>query len=42
MTVTNTDVGSIMESLLEEDEPRDYGSVAPVRPAREYAPREYV
>ena len=42
MTVTNTDVGSIMESLLEEDEPRDYGSVAPARPAREYAAREYV
>lgn len=42
MTVTNTDVGSIMESLLEEDEPRDYGSVAPARPAREYAAREHV
>jgi hypothetical protein len=27
MTVTNTDVGSIMESLLEEDEPRGYGTV---------------
>ncbi|UPX16567.1 uncharacterized protein EKO05_0006960 [Ascochyta rabiei] len=36
MTVTNTDVGSIMESLLEEDEPRDYGSIAPSRPSREY------
>lgn len=33
MTVTNTDVGSIMESLLEEDEPRDYGSIA--QPARQ-------
>jgi hypothetical protein len=31
MTVTNTDVGSIMESLLEEDEPRDYGSIVPNR-----------
>jgi MFS family permease len=31
MTVTNTDVGSIMESLLEEDEPRDYGSIVPHR-----------
>ncbi|CAN9175143.1 unnamed protein product [Alternaria alternata] len=27
ITVTNTDVGSIMESLLEEDEPRSYGTV---------------
>jgi hypothetical protein len=27
ITVTNTDVGSIMESLLEEDEPRGYGTV---------------
>ena len=36
MTVTNTDVGSIMESLLEEDEPRDYGSIAPGRQSREY------
>lgn len=27
ITVTNTDVGSIMESLLEEDEPRNYGAV---------------
>ncbi|KAJ4376539.1 hypothetical protein N0V86_006652 [Didymella sp. IMI 355093] len=47
MTVTNTDVGSIMESLLEEDEPRDYGSIAPGRPSREYEQpgrpsREYV
>lgn len=45
MTVTNTDVGSIMESLLEEDEPRDYGSMA--RQSREYeqpgrSSREYV
>lgn len=36
LTVTNTDVGSIMESLLEEDEPRDYGSIAPGRVSREY------
>ncbi|KAJ4315994.1 hypothetical protein N0V94_005686 [Neodidymelliopsis sp. IMI 364377] len=36
LTVTNTDVGSIMESLLEEDEPRDYGSIAPGRTSREY------
>ncbi|KAH6644614.1 major facilitator superfamily domain-containing protein [Boeremia exigua] len=47
MTVTNTDVGSIMESLLEEDEPRDYGSVAPARSHRDYeqparVSREYV
>lgn len=35
LTVTNTDVGSIMESLLEEDEPRDYGSITPSR-ARDY------
>ncbi|KAF1922482.1 MFS general substrate transporter [Didymella exigua CBS 183.55] len=47
MTVTNTDVGSIMESLLEEDEPRDYGSIAAARPSREYEQpgrpsREYV
>ncbi|KAF3041177.1 hypothetical protein E8E12_009635 [Didymella heteroderae] len=47
MTVTNTDVGSIMESLLEEDEPRDYGSVTPGRPPRDYEQpgrpsREYV
>jgi hypothetical protein len=27
ITITNTDVGSIMESLLEEDEPRSYGTV---------------
>lgn len=27
MTMTNTEVGSIMESLLEEDEPRSYGSI---------------
>lgn len=27
ITITNTDVGSIMESLLEEDEPRGYGTV---------------
>ncbi|OAL04799.1 MFS general substrate transporter [Phaeosphaeriaceae sp. SRC1lsM3a] len=27
ITVTNTDVGSIMESLLEEDEERNYGSI---------------
>ena len=27
ITVTNTEVGSIMESLLEEDEPRSYGTV---------------
>ncbi|KAL1598263.1 hypothetical protein SLS59_006947 [Nothophoma quercina] len=36
ITVTNTDVGSIMESLLEEDEPRDYGSIAHGRQSREY------
>lgn len=45
MTVTNTDVGSIMESLLEEDEPRDYGSIAPGRPSYEQPgrpSREYV
>ena len=27
ITITNTDVGSIMESLLEEEEPRNYGTV---------------
>lgn len=27
MTFTNTDAGSVMESLLEEDEPRGYGTV---------------
>jgi MFS family permease len=45
MTMTNTDVGSIMESLLEEDEPRDYGSIAPGRPSYEQPgrpSREYV
>ena len=47
ITVTNTDVGSIMESLLEEDEPRDYGSIGPGRQSREYEQhgrqsREYV
>lgn len=45
MTVTNTDVGSIMESLLEEEEPRDYGSIAPGRPSYEQPSRpsrEYV
>ncbi|KAH7401187.1 major facilitator superfamily domain-containing protein [Pyrenochaeta sp. MPI-SDFR-AT-0127] len=31
ITITNTDVGSIMESLLEEDEPRSYGTVYPNR-----------
>ncbi|CAO2652511.1 Nn.00g007940.m01.CDS01 [Neocucurbitaria sp. VM-36] len=31
ITITNTDVGSIMESLLEEDEPRSYGTVYPPR-----------
>ncbi|KAK7182986.1 hypothetical protein DPSP01_006063 [Paraphaeosphaeria sporulosa] len=37
MTVTNTDVGSIMESLLEEDEPQQgYGSIAPPRQSYEY------
>lgn len=36
ITVTNTDVGSIMESLIEEEEPRDYGSIAPGRQSREY------
>ncbi|KAL5411761.1 hypothetical protein PMIN04_010130 [Paraphaeosphaeria minitans] len=37
MTVTNTDVGSIMESLLEEDEPHQgYGSIAPPRQSYEY------
>lgn len=35
MTVTNTDVGSIMESLLEEDEPRSYGTVYNPRPSWE-------
>ncbi|KAF2120171.1 MFS transporter-like protein Fmp42 [Lophiotrema nucula] len=29
MTVTNTEADSIMDSLLEEDEPRDYGSFVP-------------
>jgi hypothetical protein len=47
ITVTNTDVGSIMESLIEEDEPRDYGSIAHGHQSREYEqsgrqPREYV
>jgi hypothetical protein len=32
MTVTNTEAGSVLDSLLEEDEPRDYGSVT--TPAR--------
>lgn len=32
MTVTNTDVGSIMESLLEDDEERNYGSIQRGRP----------
>ncbi|KAF1844269.1 MFS general substrate transporter [Cucurbitaria berberidis CBS 394.84] len=27
ITITNTDAGSIMESLLEEDEPRSYGAI---------------
>ncbi|KAF2736336.1 MFS general substrate transporter [Polyplosphaeria fusca] len=31
ITVTNTEADSVMESLLEEDEPRDYGSFAPNR-----------
>ena len=35
MTVTNTDVGSIMESLLEEDEERNYGSMQRGRPSWE-------
>jgi MFS family permease len=35
ITVTNTDVGSIMESLLEEDEERNYGSITRGRPAWE-------
>jgi MFS family permease len=36
ITVTNTDVGSIMESLLEEDEdPRSYGSIRRGRPTWE-------
>ncbi|KAF1914601.1 major facilitator superfamily domain-containing protein [Ampelomyces quisqualis] len=35
ITVTNTDVGSIMESLLEEDEERNYGSIQRGRPSRE-------
>jgi hypothetical protein len=35
ITVTNTDVGSIMESLLEEDEERNYGSITRARPAWE-------
>jgi hypothetical protein len=33
MTETNTDVGSIMESLLEDDEERNYGSIQRTRPA---------
>lgn len=33
MTETNTEVGSIMESLLEEDEERNYGSMHRGRPA---------
>jgi hypothetical protein len=35
ITVTNTDVGSIMESLLEEDEERNYGSIQRGRPSWE-------
>ncbi|KAF2123443.1 MFS general substrate transporter [Dothidotthia symphoricarpi CBS 119687] len=35
MTMTNTDVGSIMESLLEEDEPREYGTIYPPRQSLE-------
>ncbi|KAH8728047.1 major facilitator superfamily domain-containing protein [Phaeosphaeriaceae sp. PMI808] len=35
ITVTNTDVGSIMESLLEEDEDRNYGSMHRGRPSWE-------
>jgi hypothetical protein len=35
ITVTNTDVGSIMESLLEEDEDRNYGSIQRGRPSWE-------
>jgi ammonia channel protein AmtB len=35
ITVTNTDVGSIMESLLEEDEPWSYGTVNRPRQPRE-------
>ncbi|KAL5117998.1 hypothetical protein ACEQ8H_004144 [Pleosporales sp. CAS-2024a] len=38
MTITNTDVGSIMESLLEEaeeDQERNYGSIQRARPNRE-------
>jgi MFS family permease len=35
ITVTNTDVGSIMESLLEEDEDRNYGSMQRGRPSWE-------
>ena len=35
ITITNTDVGSIMESLLEEDESRNYGAVNHSRPAQE-------
>jgi uncharacterized membrane protein len=31
MTDMNTETNSIMESLLEEDEPRNYGSIAPPR-----------
>ncbi|KAF2827874.1 MFS general substrate transporter [Ophiobolus disseminans] len=33
ITITNTDVGSIMESLLEEDEDRNYGSISRGRPS---------
>jgi MFS family permease len=35
ITITNTDVGSIMESLLEEDEERNYGSIHRGRPTWE-------
>jgi len=35
MTFTNTDAGSIMESLLEEDEERNYGSIQRGRPSWE-------
>jgi MFS family permease len=31
MTVANTETNSVMESLLEEEEPRAYGSIAPPR-----------
>ncbi|KAF2683769.1 MFS general substrate transporter [Lentithecium fluviatile CBS 122367] len=35
MTVTNTEVDSVLDSLLEEDEPRTYGSISQPRQAWE-------